>query len=157
MARPVGAFMRQRGVIAFGIAERLEGRHLHEIGADIVIGHIAAMADIGSCRGKERLGALDALHRIKPRLGQRMEMRGQAFDLLDIEHGIGFQERDRLFGFLAALLIGAGAGERAGINDRAAVLAFADMGSKLERLPEGHPDRCAVALGRRPRTTAPEH
>ncbi len=95
MARPVGAFMRQRGVVAFGIAERLERGHLHEVGADIVIGHIAAVADIGFGGGKERLGAFDPLHRIEPWLGDCMEMRGQAFDLLDIEHGIGFEERDR--------------------------------------------------------------
>ena len=89
MARPVGAFMRERGVIAFGVAERLEGRHLHEIGTDIVIRHVSAMANIGSRRGEEIFRALDPLHRIKPWFGKRVEMRGQAFDLLDIEHGIG--------------------------------------------------------------------
>jgi hypothetical protein len=143
----MGAFMRQRGVIAFGIAERLERRHLHEIGADIVIRHVAAMADIGFGGGKKPFGALNALHRIEPRFRHRMEMRGQALDLLDIEHGVGFQERDRLFGFLSGLLIGAAAGERAGINDHAAALAFADMGVQFQRLPEGHPDRGAIAFG----------
>jgi hypothetical protein len=36
MARSVGALIGERSVIAFGIAERFKGRHLHEIGFDIV-------------------------------------------------------------------------------------------------------------------------
>ena len=82
--------MRERGVIALGVAERLEGRHLHEIGADIVISHAAAMADVSVGRGKEAFRTLNPLHRVKPRFRQCMELRGQAFDLLDIEHGVGF-------------------------------------------------------------------
>ena len=97
--------------------------------------------------GKEAFRALNALHRVKPWLGNGMEMRGQSFDLLDIEHGIGFEERDRCFRFLAGLGIRAGAGDSAGINNRAAALAFAHMGVQFQRLPEGHPDRGAVAFG----------
>jgi hypothetical protein len=36
MARSVGAFMRERSVMTFGIAEPFKRRHLHEIGVDIV-------------------------------------------------------------------------------------------------------------------------
>ena len=150
----MGAFMRQRSVIAFGIAERFERRHLHEVGFDIVIGHIAAVTDVGFCIGKERLGALNALHRIEPWFGNRMEMRRQAFDLLDIEHGIGFEERDGFLCILSRLLIRAAAGHGAGIHNRAAALALADMGVQFQRLPEGHPDRSAVAFGDR---LAPQH
>ena len=98
------------------------------------------------CWQKKRLGALDPLNRVKPWLRDRMEMRGQSFDLLDIEHGIGFEERDGCFRFLSGLLIGAAARDGAGKNNRAAALAFADMGVQFQRLPERHPDRGAVAF-----------
>jgi hypothetical protein len=140
----MSAFMRQRGVVAFGVAERLKRRHLHEIGADIVIGHIAAVPDVRFGRGKEFFRPLNALHRVKPWLDNRVEMRGQSFDLLDIEHGIGFQERDCFRRLLPRVCIGAGAGDLAGVHNRAAALAFADMGVEFQRLPERHPDRGAV-------------
>lgn len=44
MARPVRAFMGERGVIAFGVAERLERQHLHMIGRRAVESLIAAVA-----------------------------------------------------------------------------------------------------------------
>jgi hypothetical protein len=103
MTRPVGAFMRERSVIAFGIAERFETGHLHEIGADIVIRNPAAMTDIGACGGKEFFRPCNPLHRVKPRFRRGMKLRGQSFDLLDIEHGVGFQERDRFCRLCSAL------------------------------------------------------
>jgi len=127
MPRPMGAFMGERGVIAFGIAERLKGRHLHEISTDIVIGHVAAMADISTGGSEKAFRPLNPLHRVKPWLGKRVKVRGQSFNLLDIEHGIGFQEWDRGLRLLAGFLIGAGARKGAGIDNTAAALAFADM------------------------------
>ena len=43
MARPVDVFVGEGGVIALGVAERLEGRHLHMIAADGVESAVAAM------------------------------------------------------------------------------------------------------------------
>ena len=83
-----------------------------------------------------------------------MVLRGQIFDLLDIEHGAGFEEGNRGFRFLACCFILAVAGDGAGVDNGAATLAFADMGIEFEGLPKGHPDRGAVALGHR---LAPQH
>jgi hypothetical protein len=55
----VGELMRQRGGMAFGIAEGLERRHLHVIRTFGVIGADSTMADIDAGRGKEPVGALD--------------------------------------------------------------------------------------------------
>lgn len=42
MARSVSHFTRQRRIVALCIAEALEGRHLHVIGVDGIMGLIAA-------------------------------------------------------------------------------------------------------------------
>ena len=57
--------MRQRGVIALGVAEDFKRRHLHMVAADAVIGLGAAVPDGGLGRGKEGLGPLDALQRYR--------------------------------------------------------------------------------------------
>ena len=62
--------VRQRRRVALGIPERLEGRHLHIVGAFGVVGAGAAVADDGTGRGKEPVGALD--------VGDRQEGRGSA-------------------------------------------------------------------------------
>ena len=54
--RPVRDLMRQRGGVALGVAEGLEGRHLHMVGAFGIEGAGAAMADVGAGRGKEPVG-----------------------------------------------------------------------------------------------------
>ena len=56
-------FVRQRGGVALGVAEGLEGRHLHIVRAFGVIGAGAAVADVGAGRGKEPVGGFDALQR----------------------------------------------------------------------------------------------
>ena len=94
VARPVGHLMRQGGVIALGIAEGLKGRHLHIVGRHGVISLIATMPDIGGSRGKELLRMVDALDGVKLRLGNGIEMRRQALDLLDVEDGVAFHERE---------------------------------------------------------------
>jgi hypothetical protein len=55
-------------------------------------------------------------------------MRGQSFNLLDIEHGMGFQEPNGFCRLLFGPSIGASAGDLAGIHNRAAALAFAHTG-----------------------------
>ena len=47
MFRPVRQFMGERGVIALGVAEGLERRHLHVVEFLRVIGAIAAVLDGG--------------------------------------------------------------------------------------------------------------
>jgi len=49
--------------MAFGVAEGLEGRHLHIVRAFGVVGAGSAVADLGAGRGKEQLGAFDAGNR----------------------------------------------------------------------------------------------
>jgi len=74
-------------------------------------------------------------------------VRRQALDLLDIEDRVAIHERDRVFDVFAGLRILLGPGDGIGVNDQLAVLALADIGAKLFSLPEGHPDRCAIAFG----------
>ena len=83
-------------------------------------------------RGKETLGVLDALHGVELRRCRGGEVRGQAVDLLDIENRVAFEERNIALGFLAALLVGLGAREGRGIDDKAAALALADASAKLQ-------------------------
>jgi len=51
----------------------------------------------------------------------------QAFDLLDIEDTIEFQERNGMRPFFAGFLVGFGARDLVGIDDKAAGLALAHM------------------------------
>ena len=69
----VGQFMRQRGGVAFGVAEGLEGRHLHVIRTLGVKGAGAAVPDIDTGRGEEPVGAFDARSR---RQGGRLGLGG---------------------------------------------------------------------------------
>jgi hypothetical protein len=52
----------------------------------------------------------------------------QAVDLLNVKDGVSFHERDGAFALLAGLVVGFGAGDFVGINDKTSLLAFADMG-----------------------------
>ena len=70
-----------------------------------VIGAAAAMPDLGTCGGKELVGDTDAGSRGQ---GRRLRLgrvlRGQAFALLGIEHGVAFEEGDFALDLLAARL-----------------------------------------------------
>ena len=103
---------------------------------------------------KNRSARFDALHRGQGRgLGLGGVMRGQAFALLGIEHGVALQEGDFPLGLLA-LVVGLGAGDAVGIDDQLAMLALADIAAELQRLLEGQPERAGVTLQRRTPTTA---
>ena len=137
--RPVGELMRQRGGVALSVAERLEGRHLHIVRAFGIKGAGAAVADIGTGRGKEPVGGLDALQRGEGRgLGLRGVMRGQVLALLGIEHGVTLQEGDFALALLA-LRVRLGLGDAVGINHELAGLALLDVAAKLKGLLEGQP------------------
>src|SRR5579871_611812 len=72
-------------------------------------------------------------------------MRGQAFDLLDVEKRVAFHKRDFALGVLA-FLVGFGPGDAVRVNDKGAVFPLANMGFKLKGLLERHPDGRGVAF-----------
>jgi hypothetical protein len=73
------------------------------------------------------IGDVDPLQRGEGRgLGLGAVVRGQAFALLGIEHGVAFEEGDFTFHF-RALGVGLGAGDAIGIDDKLATLAFFDV------------------------------
>ena len=124
---PVNALVAKGGVVGDGIAERLEGRHLHEILRDVVISPVSAVADISAGRGKERLGTGDALHCIRGLYGGHVVMRGQSVDLLDIENRVTLEKVNIPFQFLAGVGVGFGAGDGRRVNDKGPLLTLADM------------------------------
>ncbi len=81
--------MRTRRVIALGITEALERRHLDAIGTGAVPGPVPAVIDLGTRRCEEGLRVTDPCDRIGHRFGQLIEALGQSIDLLDIEHPSG--------------------------------------------------------------------
>ena len=56
MASPVGHLMREGGVVAFGVAEIVQLRHLHDVAVGAVKRAVAAMLNGGFRAGKETLG-----------------------------------------------------------------------------------------------------
>ena len=110
--------MGKRGVIALGIAEGLEGRHLDVIGPHGVIGPVAAMADIGAGRGKELFHKINALHGVKLRLGHGIEVRRQTLDLLDVKYAVALHEGNVALFLLAGLGVGLHACDGIGVDDK---------------------------------------
>jgi len=153
VARPVDAFMAKGGVVAFGRFEALEVRHLHIVGGRGVEGRIAAVADVRARGGEEVFRVFDTLLRVQPGRSLGVVMRGQAFNLLDVEHGVALHEGDfpRLRLPLLARLL---AGDGAGIDDKRPLLALLHMRAEFLRLLEGHPDRGGKSLFHRGR---PQH
>ena len=92
--RSVGQLVGKRGVVRFWAAEALEIRHLHMITAAAIESSVPAVADICAGGGKEFFGMIDPLFAVDDRLGLRIEMLGQAFDLLDVKDAVAFHERD---------------------------------------------------------------
>jgi hypothetical protein len=76
-------------------------------------------------------------------------VRRQVVDLLDVKHGVAFEERNFAFGFIS-LLRGLGAGDLAREHDKLAILSLADLRPEFLRLLVGQPYRAGVtARGRR--------
>jgi len=73
-------------------------------------------------------------------------VRRQVVALLGVEHGIALEEGDFPLGLLA-LLVGLGAGDAIGVDDKLAGLALPDMAAEFDRLLEGQPQRAGIALG----------
>lgn len=109
--------MRQGGVLRLGIAEGFERRHLHAAVRDAVVSLIAAVPDFRAGRGKEFLRPVDALHRIKPGFGLRIEAVRQAVDLVHAKDGVALEEGDFARCFLARVLVDFRPADAVGIDD----------------------------------------
>jgi hypothetical protein len=118
--------MGEGRIIAFRILEGFKWGHLHTVGLDSVESPIASMPDVGSGRGKEAFGMRDALHGIEDWCGGCREVRRKIVDLLDVKHGVAFEEWNLAFGILS-LLRGLGAGDLADEHHKLAMLSLADL------------------------------
>ena len=86
------------------------------------------MANIGTGRGKEPVRGLDPLQRRQGRgLGLGVVGSGQVVALFGIENGVTREEGDFPLGLLS-LLVGLGAGDAIGINDKLPCLKVSQSG-----------------------------
>lgn len=101
------------------------------------------MADSRSGRDEEGIGRRNPLGSGEGRgLGRdRLEPLGQAVDLGDVEHGVGFQEADILLGFLSGRLVTPGLRSGSIVDDGRSRLAFAHLRPELLGLTVRHPGR----------------
>ena len=133
-------------VVGLGVFEGLEGRHLHIVGFERVVGTVTAVPDISARGGEEGLGGFVAFDPLGHLLGGRVVVLGQTVDLFDVEHRVALHERDRDLALLA-VVVGLGLAELVGIDHGLTFGAPADLAPELLRLPVGHPDRGRVAAG----------
>ena len=130
-----------------GFEERLWRRHADEVAGHVIVGLVAADADV-------RPGGADQLLELRQDetgVGWRArgnDVVGQAIALLDVEHGEAFEERDgagrrAIVMRPSALVVG---DEAVGIDDGGPALALADVASKRAGLPESQPALRGIAL-----------
>ncbi len=95
MAGPVRQFMECDIVKVIGALECLEGGHRNEVLARHIHGLAMALSNIGASRPQELVGKLVARVGISHahRLSDTNAF-GQAFALMDVEHGVFAQHRD---------------------------------------------------------------
>jgi len=110
------AFVRESRVEAFGIAEAFDGRELDVVGFLRVVGPAPAIPDVGLRSGEEPIGVLDSFNVREPRLGLGVVVLRQAFDLLDVEHGVALHERNLALD-LAAFAVVLSLDDGIGIDD----------------------------------------
>src|SRR3546814_9393602 len=147
MAARVDSFMRDGGVEGVPAREALEKRHGDPVGAAFVIGSAILFADRHAIGGEGAIKVgVPLVPVLNDRLGGRIFPLGKPLNLLDVEHGIAFQEGD------TALALGLGRaalalfwGETASIDDHGTALPFTNATAKLPRLFEGHPSGIAIA------------
>src|SRR6202035_4657248 len=96
--------------------------------------------------GEKVLRMGEAVGQVLRCLGPGVVMAGQSLDLLGIEYRVGLEEGNFLGRLLAAVGIGVGFLEGAGINNGGALLALLDKTAGFLGLVEGKPDRAAIAL-----------
>lgn len=112
MAGLMDEFVAERGVVAFGGDEAGEGWLLDVVMAGAVIGPCAAMADVGCGRRDEGLGPGIARDVGDGCWRLRDEPVRQPVDLIGVEDGIGFEERDAALDLGPGRVIGLGPVER---------------------------------------------
>ena len=155
VARPVGRFVGQSGVIAFPVAEKLERRHLNKVMGEGIKSLIAAVADIRTRGDKEGVQSGVAFGFREDRRGGLGGVVGrESVNLLHVKHRVALHVGDFDFFVLPGFLVGLGPGEGVGVHDKAAVLAFLDLRAQFLRLLIGHPDGGHVAFFHR---RAPQH
>jgi len=98
-------FMPERGVVAFGVAEGFDDRHLHVVQLLRVIGAVAAVLQSDGDMLEEFLGALDALDRCELPFGLGVVDFRKTVDLLDVEHCVALEERDFALDILTAVVV----------------------------------------------------
>jgi len=104
------------------------------------------MANVHAERREPGLDLSDPGVRIDGRYGLRRMAFAEAFDLLDVEDGVGLQERDAAQLFLAGV-VGLRARQGVGVDHGRAGFALADVAAQGQRLAEGHPGRGLKATG----------
>ena len=95
MFGPVTGFVGERGIKAFRVAEAFDRWQLDVVAFLGVVGLAAAIPDIGLTGREERVGVFDTLDRRELRLRPHIIFFRQAFDLIEIEHGIAVQESNQ--------------------------------------------------------------
>ena len=147
VASPVHALMGEGRIVGRRVVERADRRHLHIVGRRRVERPIAAIAHPHPDTGEEFVSLGDPFGTDDRGDRRRKPLRAKSVDLLDVEHGVGFQIADRVF-FGLAFAVLALFHKLVRENHLSALLALADGRAEGERLFEGHPSRLAVALGR---------
>ena len=138
--RPVHALVRERRSVALGVAEALERRHLDEVERRCVVRLVAAMPDRRADVGEERVGVCETSFGRGAWSHRRVVLVRQAVDLVNAEHGVGTQERNRPLD-IVALVVRLGLDDLVGVDHHRSSLAFADVTAEFERLLERHPCR----------------
>jgi len=140
MPGPVAELVQGGAVEIDLLAEGLLRRHLHEIEGGRVIGRMPADPEVSAGRCDQRLGDRDGLA-LAAHGRRRRHRLGQAFALVDVEHGEPLQERDlpRLPILVPRPLLLALGREPVRIADARPLLALADIAASAKRLPEGQP------------------
>jgi hypothetical protein len=121
-------FMRARRVIAFAVPKEVNARHMDVVGRGDVASPAATVNDIRTRRGQETFRSLDPLHGLNARGRLCVIVLGQALDLLDVKNGVALHEGNGALGFLAGRAVRIASDDLVGIDDKAAVLALADIG-----------------------------
>src|SRR5260370_5744161 len=88
------AFMTERRVIGFTVAEALKLGHLHDVAVDTVKGAIAAVPNGDVRIGEKRLGGVEPLDLIGERRHVCIKMPGQSLALFGVKDRVAFHKRD---------------------------------------------------------------
>ena len=88
MFRPVGTFMAEDAIKAFGVAKSFDRGQLDIVGLAGIEGAIAAVPDVGAGGRENCLGVRDALNRRELTFMPLIVDLRKAVDLFDVEDGV---------------------------------------------------------------------